>query len=560
MGYIRFAAALLTCVSLLPCQDTADLAVVHRIKHEAFKKGKSVDILQSLTDRYGPRLTGSPEYDAAAEWVATQLKSWGLANVQLEKWGPFGRSWSLKRSSIHMLAPQYAPLSGFPLAWSDSTGGVVTADAISAKIRTRDMEQFRTDLDRIKKQFKGRLKGKAVLISEPHQLGLRTEPAAKRYTDSELSARAVHPEPTPVKEYDYSKLAVPENPAERRAFLEAAPRGFTRALREKRKELTRELHSFFRAEGVRAVITTDTRSEGGAVFGESVGWWEAKFPSPLPTIALTPEHYNRIARLLEKKTPVTLEFEVKADISTDDVQPVNVVAEIPGSAKADELVLIGAHLDSWIGGTGATDNAVGCAAALEAMRILKTLNLKLDRTVRLVLWSGEEQGLLGSFEYVKAHFGDRETMQIKPDHQKVSAYFNLDNGGGKIRGVYLQGNDAARPVFERWLAPFRDLGVTTISIRDTGSTDHVSFDEVGLPGFQFIQDPLEYMSRTHHSSMDTFDRIPPADLMQSSAVLASLLYHAANRPEKMPRKPLPEPQPKWTPPSDAGGAAISGAQ
>jgi carboxypeptidase Q len=219
------------------------------------------------------------------------------------------------------------------------------------------------------------------------------------------------------------------------------------------------------------------------------------------------------------------------------------------------LILVGGHLDSWIGGTGATDNATGCSVALEAMRILKALNLKLDRTVRLVLWSGEEQGLFGSKAYVMQHFGDPKTMQLKPEHERVSAYFNLDNGSGKIRGVYLQGNDAARPVFERWLAPFRDQGVTTISIRDTGGTDHLSFDAVGLPGFQFIQDPLEYMSRTHHSNMDVFDHAQAPDLMQAAAVMASVIYHAANRPEKMPRKPLPDPEPKWTPAPEISGAA-----
>jgi carboxypeptidase Q len=528
-------------------QETADLNVVHRIRAEAFKKGKVGQHLQTLSDRYGPRLTASPEYDAAAEWVLGQMREWGMTNVHLEKWGPFGRSWSLKRFSIHMTEPQYAPLIAFPLAWSDSTNGPVQADALLLPVRDTDMEKFRADIDRFRKEQTGKLRGKVVMITPLKQLALQLQPAAKRYTDAELAQRAVAPEPIESRTFDYSRLAVPEDPEERTAFMREAPPAFREALSEKRKELRRELHAFLRSEGAAAVFSADRRGDGGTVFGESAGWWEAKFPSPLPVIALTPEHYNRIARLLNRKTPVKVEFEVRADISKEDVQPANVVAEIPGVAKPNELVIVGAHLDSWIGGTGATDNASGCSVAIEAMRILKALNLRLDRTVRMVLWSGEEQGLFGSKAYVKQHYGDPKTMQLKSGHENVSAYFNLDNGSGKIRGVYLQGNDAARPVFERWLAPFRDMGVTTLSIRDTFGTDHLSFDAVGIPGFQFIQDPLEYSSRTHHSNMDVLDHVQTPDMMQASAVMASVIYHAANRADRMPRKPLPDPEPKWAP-------------
>lgn len=548
--------ALLVLASTLAAQEAVDLNVIHRIKDEAFRKGKVAQHLQMLTDRYGPRLTASPEYDAAAEWITARFSEWGLANVQLEKWGPFGRSWSLRRFSLHMTAPQYAPLIGLPLAWSASTPGVITAEPVMVQIRDTDMEKFEADLAKIRREQAGKLKGKIVLTVSPRQLALQMQAAAKRYTDPELAAQAVAPDPRVPEAFDYSKLALPENPQQRPAFLENAPPAFREALRDKRNELRRQLHDFLRSEGAVAVFTTDNRSEGGDVFGEAAGWYEAKWPSPLPVISLTPEHYGRIARLVSAKTPVKIELELKADIGTTDVSPANVVAEIPGGAKASEIVIVGAHLDSWHGGTGATDNAAGSAVAMEAVRILKALNLKLDRTVRIVLWSGEEQGLLGSKAYVKEHFGDPKTMQIKPAQETVSAYFNLDNGSGKIRGVYLQGNDAARPVFERWLAPFKDLGVTTISIRNTGGTDHLSFDAVGIPGFQFIQDPLEYSSRTHHSTMDVYDHTQPADLMQAAAVMASVIYHAANRPEKMPRKPLPEPEPKWTPaaaPLNTGG-------
>ncbi len=260
-----------------------------------------------------------------------------------------------------------------------------------------------------------------------------------------------------------------------------------------------------------------------------------------PRIALTVEHYNRIARLLDKKVPVKLEIEVRSTGEGATGEGLNIIANIPGASKPDEVVMIGAHFDSWIGGTGATDNGTGSSVMIEVMRILKTLNLKLDRTVRLGLWSGEEQGIYGSRAYVKENFADPATMQLKPAHAKFSGYFNHDNGTGKIRGVYLQGNDAMRPVFDAWLAPFRDLGVTTITIRNTGGTDHQSFDQVGLPGFQFIQDEVEYGRITHHSNMDVYDHAVPADLMQASAVIASVVYYAANRPEMLPRKELPGP-------------------
>ncbi len=306
------------------------------------------------------------------------------------------------------------------------------------------------------------------------------------------------------------------------------------------ERLTALLHD----EGAAAVLSADQRGTGGIVFAENAGRWGKDAAAPPAWVVLQPESYYRIARLVERKIPVKVELEVAAAFNDDTPDGVNVVGEIPGGKKKDQVVMLGAHLDSWHSGTGATDNAAGCAVALEAMRILKALNLTMDRTVRLALWSGEEQGLYGSRGYVKEHFGDPVTMAVKPEHAKLAAYFNVDNGTGKIRGVYLQGNDMVRPIFESWLAPFRDLGATTLSIRNTGGTDHQSFDDLGLPGFQFIQDPLDYGSRTHHSNLDVYDHIAPADLMQASAVLASFVYEAATRPEMLPRKPLPKPLPK----------------
>ena len=267
--------------------------------------------------------------------------------------------------------------------------------------------------------------------------------------------------------------------------------------------------------------------------------------SPPPSIAITPEQYNRIYRLSERKIPVRIEVEVRAQFHRNTENSINVIAELAGGSQKEEIVMIAAHLDSISAGLGATDNAAYCAVVLEAARILKNLNLKLNRTVRLALWGGEEEGLLGSKAYVKKHFGDPETMQLKAEHARLAAYFNLDNGTGKIRGIYLQDNDMVRPFFRFWLEPFRDLGATTLSIRRTGGTHHLSFDNVGLPGFQFIQDPVEYETRTHHSNMDVYERIQPGDLMQSSALMAAFVFQAANRAEMLPRKPCQTGTKSW---------------
>jgi len=308
------------------------------------------------------------------------------------------------------------------------------------------------------------------------------------------------------------------------------------------------LNQFFAEEHVLAVARIGAgQSDGGTVFAQSGGSRDAKDPLAPPTFALTPEHYNRVLRLLDRGIPVKLEVDIRARFIDDRTDSANVVAEIPGRTKPGEVVMIGAHLDSWHGGTGATDNAAGSAVMMEVMRILKTLNLPMDRTVRMGLWGGEEQGLFGSQAYVTQHFADRRDMKLKPEHAKFSAYFNVDNGTGRIRGVFLQGNDRMRPIFEEWFKPLADLGAGTISIRNTGGTDHTSFDAVGLPGFQFIQDPIEYDTRTHHSNMDVYDRVQAADLRQAAAIVASFVYNAATRPDLLPRKPLPA-----APPAAAG--------
>jgi Zn-dependent M28 family amino/carboxypeptidase len=281
------------------------------------------------------------------------------------------------------------------------------------------------------------------------------------------------------------------------------------------------------------------RGTGGLLFAEKAGSFAPHGPVAPPTVVVAPEQYNRLWRLTEKKVPVELTLELQVSF-IDSPLIANVIGEIPGTTKKDQVVMLGAHLDSWHAGTGATDNAAGCAVMLEAMRILKALELPMARTVRVALWSGEEEGLWGSRAYVREHFGDSETMALKPEHGTLAVYLNVDNGSGKIRGVHLQNNDMARPIFESWLAPFKDLGADTITIRNTGGTDHLSFDAVGLPGFQFIQDPLDYGSRTHHSELDVYDHVIPGDLMQAAAIVASCAYDAATRAEMMPRKPLPK--------------------
>jgi hypothetical protein len=357
----------------------------------------------------------------------------------------------------------------------------------------------------------------------------------------ELAQEALADAPQALPPFDIEKMILPEKPAERRAFFDLAPLDVQAKVYDYEDGLTDKVNAFLAREGAVAAIVPSYNADAGTVFGEAAGDFKQDQPMAEPRIALTIEHYNRIARLLDKKVPVKIELEVRATSEGATGEGLNIIGNIPGGSKKDEIVMIGAHFDSWIGGTGATDNGTGSAVMIEVMRILRTLHLKLDRTVRLGLWSGEEEGLYGSRAYVKETFADPATMQLKPAHAKLSGYFNHDNGTGKIRGVYLQGNDAMRPVFEAWLAPFRDLGVTTISIRDTGGTDHQSFDQVGLPGFQFIQDEVEYGRITHHSNMDVYDHVVPADLMQAAAVIASVVYDAANRTEMLPRKELPGP-------------------
>jgi carboxypeptidase Q len=539
--------------------EEVDLAVVHRIKTEAFEHSRVMDHLFWLTDENGPRLTGSPGLRSAADWAVRSLKEWGAANAGLESWGTFGRGWSVSRFSARMVEPTYAALPGVPKAWTAGTNGPVTGEVVYAPLFTKEEPPSPWDVEKITERirsygeaYKGKLHGKVVLFDTARELDLPREAVGRRLEPDKLTAIAEAPEPGPPVAYEWPITALPADPKQRARLMASLPLEVEVELWDREDRLREPLNAFLRDEGVLAVLTTDDRGDGGIAFAENAGSWRPDAPTPPPTIALAPEPYSRLVRLLDHKVPLKVEVDLESRFHDDSLDGFNVVAELPGTTKKDEVVMLGAHLDSWHGGTGATDNAAGSAVVLEAFRILKALKLPLVRTVRLALWSGEEQGLYGSRGYVRTHFGDPLTMALKPEHAKLAGYFNIDNGSGKIRGVYLQGNDMVRPVFESWLAPFHDLGATTLSIRDTGGTDHLSFDAVGLPGFQFIQDPLDYGRRTHHSNLDVSDHVLAGDLMQASAVLASFVYDAATRAQMLPRKPLPSPPP----PKRAPAAAV----
>jgi hypothetical protein len=527
----------------LAAQKGPDLAVVDRIKTEAFDHSKVMEHLYYLTDIHGPRLTGSPEFDDAAKWTIERLKEYGVTNVHEEPWGPFGRSWSAQQWTVEMTEPRYSQLTAAPLAWSAPSQGAVSGELIIAPLHVsfRDgPKQYREKFEAYQKEWTGKLRGKIVLLSDPKVPKEQTKPQFRRLTDQELADLAKSPEPAAkMSVKTVEELQWPEDPEEMGKFFGSLPSSVMEKLFDVYEKMTAERGAFFAKEGVVAILKNDDRAHEGMLFAEAAGSFKSKDPLAPPTFVITAEQYDRIARAVQKKIPVQVRVSLKANVSDKDVNGQNIIGEIPGGAKKDEIVMVGAHFDSWHTGTGATDNGAGSAVMIEVMRILKALNLKLDRTVRIGLWSGEEEGLFGSRAYVTEHFADPATMQVKPEHAKLSGYFNLDNGSGKIRGVYLQGNDAMRPLFREWFGPFQDLGVTTITIRNTSGTDHLSFAAVGLPGFQFIQDPLDYGSITHHSDMDTYDHAIPADLMQAAAVIATCVYEAANAPEMLPRRELP---------------------
>ncbi len=527
----------------LPAQsptEKLDYATIEQIRDEGLNRSQVMDHISWLSDVYGPRLTGSPAILQASDWALKKFNEWGLANGHRETWA-FGKGWSLVRFSAQMMAPQVQPLIGFPASWTPATKGAVTADAVRVQIDDEaDFEKYR-----------GKVAGKIVLIQPERPVPMLEGLVVHRMGVNDFAEAAT----TPISRGRGARggrgtVAANEEDTPGQGRGRGAAQAFAAKVAQ-----------FLKSEGAVAIFNrgSDTimasvgsdlsaeqqHTDGGTIFPTGNGSRGADAGSGLPTVTLAVEHYNRMIRILAKGIPVTVELNVETRFY-DETTPngFNTVAEIPGTDPKlkDEVVMLGAHFDSVSAATGATDNAAGSAAMMEAMRILKTIGAKPRRTIRVALWGGEEEGLLGSRAYVREHFGDPATMVLKPEHARLVAYFNSDNGTGRIRGIWLQQNMAVRSIFEQWIEPLSDLGVVATGPRSVTSTDHVAFDAVGLPGFQFMVDRLEYNSRTHHSNMDFYDRVQRDDMVQQATVIAVFAYNAAMRDERLPRKPLPKPQ------------------
>jgi hypothetical protein len=509
--------------------NALDYETISRIRGEAFRRSEVMKTLSELTDDIGPRLTNSPNQRRAAEWAAAKMKSYGLQNVHLEPWGTFGKGWSYQVSHIRMTSPDTAELLGLPKAWTPSTNGVVKGKAIHTIIKSK--EDFA--------KYKGKLAGMIVLNGEMRKVDADVEPLASRFTDK-----------------DIERISTYKIPGERD---DAA-----RMERFKRTQLARDIAKFFVDEKVAAVLEGSRAPFDGGTIGVQGNGQAYKDGEPVgaPNVVLAIEHFGRITRLLDRNVPVELELDVQTQFTDNggDLKAYNVIGEIPGTDLKDQVVMIGGHLDSWHAGTGATDNAAGCSVMLETMRVFQKLGIKPRRTIRIALWTGEEEGLLGSRGWVAEHLATKPVdpkeanlpefmrrqagpLELKPEHSKVSIYFNVDSGTGKIRGVSLQENQALAPIFKEWMEPYADLGMTFVTMNNQGGSDFLSFDGVGVPGIDFTQDEIEYDTRTHHSNMDTYERIQRDDMLQAVAIVGGFAYQAAQRDEMMPRKPLPEPEP-----------------
>jgi carboxypeptidase Q len=499
--------------------EKLDYAMLGRIRDEGLNRSQVMDHVSWLSDVFGPRLTGSPGIQQASEWTMKKFREWELSNVHQERWS-FGKGWSLVRFSAHLVEPQIQPLIGFPQEWSSGTKGPITAEVVRVQIANdADFEKYR-----------GQLAGKIVLAQPARKVRMLEGPIILRMTDRDIAEAETTPVPAPAGGGRGNQAAF------RQKVVEFYVQEKVAALFERGSDSDM-------AAGGSDLSWEQQHPDGGTNFPSGAGARDDKAGKSVPVIALAVEHYNRMIRILDKKIPVKVELNVETRFY-DETTPngFNTLAEIPGSDLASEIVLLGAHFDSHPYATGATDNATGSAAMMEAVRILKAVGAKPRRTIRVGLWGGEEQGLLGSRAYVRDHVADVETMTLKPEQSKIAAYFNSDNGSGKVRGIWLQSNMAVRPIFEAWMAPLHDLGVTTIGPRSVVSTDHVSFDNAGIPAFQFLVDRLEYNARTHHSNMDTFDRVQRDDMIQQATVIAVFAYDAAMRDERLPRKALPAPQ------------------
>lgn len=477
-------------------QEVVDLQVVEQIRHEGFENSHLPEMARHLTEVIGPRLTGSPGMQEAHEYVTSLFSEWGLEGVEIEPWGEFGRGWSHENYYGRILTPWIQPLQGQPMAWTGSTDGTVRGRAMVVQAQSAEEVQA----------LRGRLAGKFLLV----------EPTAEVIPEFEHQDRR-----TPLDE-----LLLPQEPQQGGGSMTAQEREAFFARMRAQREVQAALYEMAEAEGALAVLRISSRDDG-VIRGGSAGSREAGAPHGLPHVALARETYNQIHRNVEAGVPVELELNVENRFYEDDLMQYNSLAEIPGTDKADEYVMLGAHLDSWHMGGGATDNASGSVVMMEAMRILKALDLQPRRTIRIALWSGEEQGLLGSRNWVANH----EEL-----HDQISAYVNVDNGTGRIRGIWDQSNEAVIGVFEQILWPFRDLGVVAVRHGNTGGTDHLAFDGAGIPGFNFIQDPIEYGINTHHTELDTYDHLVIEDLQQAAVVVAATVYALAMRDEMVPRK------------------------
>lgn len=524
---LAFALSLPAVLAQSKQDDQPDYAMIGKIREEGLNRSQVMDHIIWLSDVYGPRLTGSPAIKQAGEWTMKKFSEWGLANAHQESW-PFGKGWSLVRFSAHMTEPQVSPLIGYPKSWTPGTNGTINADVVYTPISSEaDFEKYR-----------GKLKGKVILLQAARAVRLLDGRIVMRMNDDDIK----------------EAMTAPISPARGQRGGAGGTVDFART-----QGLQTKIQAFLLEEGAAAIFDRGSDSDqaaggsdlswmaqhtdGGTIFVQSGGPRDQNAGKVPPQVVLAVEHYNRMIRVLEKGVPVKVELNIQAQFHDEaSSNGFNLIAEIPGTDLKDEIVMIGAHFDSHHSGTGATDNAAGSAAMMEAMRILKTIGAHPRRTIRIGLWGGEEEGLLGSRAYAKEHFGDPTTMQLKPEHEKLSAYFNIDNGTGRIRGVWSQNNLGAQKVFENWVDPLRDLGVTIISPRSVSQTDHISFDSLGLPAFQFVQERLEYNSRTHHSNMDTVDHVQREDMIQMATVVAVFAYNAAMRNEKLPRKALPGPQ------------------
>jgi hypothetical protein len=509
---------LVTAVAVASAQSAVDRATIARIKDEALKRSQAMDHVSWLSDVHGPRVTGTPNLSRASEWVMKRLTEWGLANVRQERFA-FGQGWRVERFSAHLLTPSPQPIIGYPRTYSPSTRGTIVADVVRVDIRS--------DADFAK--YRGTLRDKIVLPQPARRVRMLEDRVVLRMNEKDTAEALSTPAPAKPAGGGGKPLAGPS--------------------------LNEKIADFYLSEGVAAILERGSESDlsaggsdlswqtqrvdGGTIFPGGGGSRDPKAPRQVPSATIAVEHYNRMVRILEKGLPVQVELHIQTTIYPEKegmMNGINTLAEIPGTDLANEVVILGAHLDTTPGATGATDNATGVAAMMEAVRVIQTLGLKPRRTIRVALWGGEEQGLLGSRAYVAEHYGTAASP--KPAHATVAAYYNLDNGTGRIRGIWGQGNQGAMSIFRTWIESVKDLGVDIIGPRSVGATDHASFDNAGLPGFQFVQERLEYNSRSHHSNMDFVDRVQGDDLIQQAAVATVFAWYTANWPEKIPRRPV----------------------